>query len=186
MLFNSHFVDSASLQKLFNSHWEWTERDPFPLTNRTQNNGSSAQSCRADFKKKEGPSLNSFCLWCVLFCVYFFAWPSQHQVLEEGAAVANKSGLPLDPACFVPALRACCTGGGGGGRDSNIDVGADDDGRERAAGFKAAGAAAAAGAALLEEMEARAGVAPDSWCANVVMEVGRVGTVCSGSDSTSC
>lgn len=66
----------------------------------------------------------------------------------------------MDPACFVPALRTCC--GGGGGSDGGSDD--EGDGRDDEAG-------AEAGAALLDKMEARAGVTPDAWCANVVMEV---------------
>ncbi|CAM9110996.1 unnamed protein product [Ectocarpus fasciculatus] len=65
-------------------------------------------------------------------------------VLEEGASVAVKHGLSVDPACFVSALRSCCCNG----TDSRVE----------------------AGAAMLGEMEARAGVVPDAWCTNVVME----------------
>lgn len=54
----------------------------------------------------------------------------------------------MDPACFVSALRSCCCDGNDS-EDSGIE----------------------AGAAMLDEMEARAGVAPDAWCTNVVMEV---------------
>lgn len=89
-------------------------------------------------------------------------------MLEEGASIVTKNGLSLDPACFVPALRACCAAAAGG--DGGGDNGSGGDGRDREAGF-AVGTGAGAGAALLEEMEARAGVAPDAWCANVVMEV---------------
>ncbi|CBJ26941.1 expressed unknown protein [Ectocarpus siliculosus] len=69
------------------------------------------------------------------------------QVLEEGASVTVKHGLSMDPACFVSALRSCCCN----------DTDSEDSGSE-------------AGAAMLGEMEARAGVVPDSWCTNVVME----------------
>lgn len=81
-------------------------------------------------------------------------------MLEEGAAFGRKAGLSLDPACFVPALRACCASDGGEGEY-------DDDGREREDG-----SGAESGAALLGKMETLAGVPPDVWCANVVMEVG--------------
>ncbi|CAB1117846.1 unnamed protein product [Ectocarpus sp. CCAP 1310/34] len=66
---------------------------------------------------------------------------------KEGASVTVKHGLSMDPACFVPALRSCCCN----------DTDSEDSGSE-------------AGAATLGEMEARAGVVPDSWCTNVVME----------------
>lgn len=85
---------------------------------------------------------------------------AKKQVLEEGATAARRSGLALHPACFVPALRACCAGGGGDDDENH--------GRSREAGSRAED-----GAALMEEMEARAGVTPDAWCANVVMEVGK-------------
>ncbi|CAM9449189.1 unnamed protein product, partial [Ectocarpus sp. 8 AP-2014] len=75
-----------------------------------------------------------------LFCPSF-------QVFEEGASVTVKHGLSMDPACFVSALRSCCCN----------DTDSEDSGSE-------------AGAAMLGEMEARAGVVPDSWCTNVVME----------------
>ncbi|CAN0243592.1 unnamed protein product, partial [Ectocarpus sp. 13 AM-2016] len=66
---------------------------------------------------------------------------------KEGSFATVKHGLAMDPACFVSALRSCCRN----------DTNSEDSGSE-------------AGAAMLGEMEARAGVVPDSWCTNVVME----------------
>ncbi|CAM9155364.1 unnamed protein product, partial [Hapterophycus canaliculatus] len=84
-------------------------------------------------------------------------------VLEEGAAVAAKHGLVLDPACLVPALRFRC-GFDTGDTDQNNSVA--DDPKESVSGSEA-------GAALLGKMWALAGVVPDAWCTNIVMEASK-------------
>lgn len=75
--------------------------------------------------------------------------------------VAAKHGLSLDPACFVPALRSCCgLNTGDTNQRSNNDS---DDAQGSVSGSEA-------GASLLGKMWTLAGVVPDAWCTNVVME----------------
>ncbi|CAM9591736.1 unnamed protein product [Scytosiphon promiscuus] len=88
-------------------------------------------------------------------------WRQSLEMVEEGAVVAAKHGLSLDPACFVPALRSCC---GLNACDTDESSRGDaDDAQESASGSEA-------GADFLGKMWALAGVVPDAWCTNIVME----------------